>query len=142
MSNTNNGLIMGIGTDMVSITRIGKILEKYEASFAKRILTQKENQQAKENKSKNYLKFVRFCAKRFAAKEALSKAAGLGIGRGINFNDIEISNNNYGKPEINLLNKKDVFLKEHLNCQKFYIHLSIADDLNMATATVIIEKSL
>lgn len=117
-------------------------MDKYQDPFLQKILTQKENHTAKEIKSKNHQKFIRFCAKRFAAKEAFSKAIGLGIGRGVNFNDIEISNDQLGKPQITLLNKKDVFLKDHLNCQKFFIHLTITDELDMASATVIIEKHL
>ena len=81
-----------------------------------------------------------FFAKRFAAKEAFSKAIGLGIGRGIDFKDIEVINDDLGKPKINILNNKEIFLKKHFNCENFNIHLSISDDKNAATAIVIIDK--
>ena len=79
-----------------------------------------------------------FYAKRFAAKEALSKALGTGIRKGINFKDIEISNNNYGKPTIKLRGSTANFLKKKIKNKKYSIYLSLSDDIPWAQATVIV----
>lgn len=80
-------MLVGIGTDIVQIPRIEKILHLYPELFSKRILALKE---------------LRQLAKRFAAKEAVSKAFGVGIGQGINFKDIIILNDDLGKPLVNI----------------------------------------
>ena len=60
--------------------------------------------------------------------------------KNINFNDIEIKNNNLGKPFIEIINDKNVFLQNHFNCKKFNIHLTITDQNSISGAVVIIEK--
>ena len=79
-----------------------------------------------------------FYAKRFAAKEALSKALGTGIRKGINFKNIEISNNNFGKPSIKLSGSTATYLKSQIKNKKYSIYLSLSDDVPWAQATVII----
>ena len=79
-----------------------------------------------------------FFAKRFAAKEALSKALGTGIRKGINFKNIEISNDNLGKPSIKLRGSTAIFLKKKIKTKKYSIYLSLSDDEPWAQATVII----
>ena len=79
-----------------------------------------------------------FYAKRFAAKEALSKALGTGIRKGINFKNIEIFNDSYGKPFIRLRGAVDYYLKKKIKNRKYNIHLSLSDDKPWAQATVII----
>ena len=79
-----------------------------------------------------------FYAKRFAAKEALSKALGTGIRKGINFKDIEILNDNFGKPSIHLKGSTGNFLKKKIKTKKYSIYLSLSDDIPWAQATVII----
>lgn len=131
-------MILGIGTDLISIDRIQHLILKFKENFAKKIFTDSEVSQA--NKIDNSLQLSLFYAKRFAAKEAFSKAIGLGIGRGVNFQDIEIFNDELGKPQIKILNDKEIFLKKHFNCENFNIHLSISDDKTLANAMVVIEK--
>jgi holo-[acyl-carrier protein] synthase len=135
-------MILGIGTDLISIDRIQHLILKFKENFIKKIFTTNEALQASKIKSldENSLQLSLFYAKRFAAKEAFSKAIGLGIGRGINFHDIEIYNDNLGKPQIKILNDKENFLKKHFNCNSFNIHLSISDDKTLANAMVVIEK--
>ena len=82
-----------------------------------------------------------FYAKRFAAKEALSKALGTGIRKGINFRDIEVINNNYGKPTIKLKGSTASFLKRKIKNKKYSIYLSLSDDIPWAQATVIVSYS-
>ena len=81
---------------------------------------------------------IPFYAKRFAAKEALSKALGTGIRKGIYLKNIEISNNSLGKPSIRLSGGAANFLRKKIKTKKYSIHLSLSDDIPWAQATVII----
>ena len=125
--------IFGIGTDIVNIKRLEKSLKKNNKNFKNRIFSKKEIQYCeKKKKSSSYY------AKRFAAKEALSKALGTGIRKGINFKDIEILNDNFGKPSINLKGSTANFLRRKIKKKKYFIYLSLSDDMPWAQATVII----
>ena len=85
--------IFGLGTDIVNIKRMNKALRKNKSSLKSRIFSKNEILYCeKKNNSAS------FYAKRYAAKEAFSKALGTGIRKGINFKDIEVLNNNFGKP--------------------------------------------
>lgn len=128
-------MILGIGVDLVSIERINQLKNQFGDKFLERIFTENE---VNFSRTKTAAEF--FLAKRFAAKEAFSKALGLGIGRGINFTDIEISNDQFGKPEIKIINGKEEFVKKHFHCESFLIHLSMSDEKTFATAMVVIEK--
>ena len=79
--------IIGLGTDIVNINRIKKIYSKYGNHFLDKILTKSEKKiENQTTKSKN----IETIAKRFAAKEAISKAIGYGFSKGIHFKNIEI----------------------------------------------------
>jgi len=125
--------IFGIGTDIVNVKRIEKLLKKEGMKFKKRIFTQREINycQAKKN-SPSYF------AKRYAAKEALSKALGTGIRKEIIFKNIEIFNDKYGKPSIKLKGETFDFFKKEIKTGKYNIYLSLSDDKPWAQATVII----
>ena len=125
--------IFGLGTDIVNIMRLKKILKKDKNTFKSRIFSKNEILYC--DKKKNS---VSFYAKRYAAKEALSKALGTGIRKGINFKDIEIFNNSYGKPSIKLKGKTANYLKNKIKKKKYSIYLSLSDDIPWAQATVII----
>lgn len=131
-------MILGIGIDTVSITRVQNLMSKYDNKFANKVFSAKEidrfNQITSDNAKKSYY------AKRFAAKEAFSKALGLGIGRGIDFKDIEIGNDKLGKPFINILNDKEHFIKQHFKVEHYAIHLSLSDDADSALAMVTISS--
>ncbi|MDX2082422.1 MAG: holo-ACP synthase [Rickettsiales bacterium] len=135
-------MIVGVGNDLISVLRVQNIIFKFKEKFAKKIFTKNELLQAKTLKisAENFLPLAKFYAKRFAAKEAFAKALGLGIGRGINFKDIEIFNDKFGKPAIKILNHKENFIKNHFHCENFAIHLSLSDEENLASAFVVIEK--
>ena len=77
-------------------------------------------------------------AKRFAAKEAFSKALGTGLTRGINFNEIIVHNIKSGKPNIKLLGNTKKIVNKIFNNKKFNIFLSLSDDKPFAVATVVI----
>jgi len=131
-------MIIGIGIDIVEIARIGDALERFGDKFAKRVFTAGEILIA--NSKGNLAIKHSYYAKRFAAKEAFSKATGLGIGRGINFVDIEIINDGNGKPKIKLTTSAKQFLQKYLNQGNFKIDLSMSDSKEIAEAIVIISN--
>ena len=128
--------IFGLGTDIVNIKRLEKILKKKRNTFKSRVFSKNEILYC--DKKKNPFPFY---AKRYAAKEALSKALGTGIRKGINFKDIEVSNNNFGKPSIKLKGSTANFLRKKIKAKKYSIYLSLSDDIPWAQATVIISFS-
>ena len=125
--------IFGIGTDIVNIRRIERSLKKHKFSFKNKIFSKKEISYCEKRKNSGA-----FYAKRFAAKEAFSKALGTGIRKGVNLKNIEITNNVHGKPSIYLKGNLANYLKKKIKCKKYDIHLSLSDDKPWAQATVII----
>ena len=125
--------IFGIGTDIINIKRMEKTLKKDGGSFKKKVFSKNEIIYCEKKKNP-----TTFFAKRFAAKEALSKALGTGIRKGINFKNIEISNDNLGKPSIKLRGSTAIFLKKKIKTKKYFIYLSLSDEKPWAQATVII----
>tara|TARA_Y100000590_G_scaffold470439_1_gene664913 strand:+ start:3659 stop:4051 length:393 start_codon:yes stop_codon:yes gene_type:complete len=125
--------IFGIGTDIVNIKRMRESLKKNGDIFKKRIFSKNEIIYC--DKKKNSFPFY---AKRFAAKEAFSKALGTGIRKGIYFKDIEIFNDGLGKPSIKLKGSTAKFLRKKIRNKKYSIYLSLSDDEPWAQATVII----
>ena len=125
--------IFGIGTDIINIKRMEKSIKKNGDNFINKVFSKNEILYCK--KKKNPFPFY---AKRFAAKEALSKALGTGIRKGIKFKNIEITNDNFGKPSIELKGTTATFLKKKIKTKKYDIHLSLSDDIPWAQATVII----
>ena len=125
--------IFGIGTDIVNIQRIERTLKGKNSSFKKKIFSKNEITYCEKKKYP-----FSYYAKRFAAKEALSKALGTGIRNGVNFIDIEILNDNFGKPSIKLKGSTANFIKKKIKNKKYSIYLSLSDDAPWAQATVII----
>jgi holo-[acyl-carrier protein] synthase len=125
--------IFGIGTDIVNIDRIKQSLKKNGSQFKKRIFSKDEIKYC-ENKKNSFA----YYAKRFAAKEALSKALGTGLRKGVDMKNIQIDNDSLGKPFIKLKGQVLIYLKKKIKNKKFNIHLSLSDDLPWAQATVII----
>ena len=125
--------IFGIGTDIVNIKRMEKSLKQHGNKFKNNIFSKNEITYCEKKKNSGA-----FYAKRFAAKEALSKALGTGIRKGISFKDIEILNDQYGKPSIKLKGSTANFLKRKIKAKKYSIYLSLSDDSPWAQATVII----
>ena len=125
--------IFGIGTDIVNIRRIEQSLKKNKSTFKNKVFSEKEITYCENKKNSSA-----FYAKRFAAKEAFSKALGTGIRKGVNLKNIEVSNNAHGKPSISLKGNLANYLKKRIKCKKYYIYLSLSDDNPWAQATVII----
>ena len=103
--------IFGIGTDIISIVRIKNSLKN--RNFIQRIFNEKEILKCKKTKNS----FSCF-AKRFAAKEAFSKALGTGISNGINFNEIVILNKKSGKPYITVIGQTKKILNKKFKEKK------------------------
>jgi holo-[acyl-carrier protein] synthase len=122
--------IYGIGSDIIDISRIKKALKS--KNFQKRCFSKNEIKTA-ENKSNKISSY----AKRFAAKEAFSKALGTGISGGISFKDISIQNNKKGKPDIELLGKTKKIVQKIIE-KKYKIFLTISDEQKYALAMVVI----
>jgi holo-[acyl-carrier protein] synthase len=123
--------IYGIGTDIANINRIKKLLKN--KSFIKKLFDKNEVKKCNDQMNK-----ANCFAKRFAAKEAFSKAIGTGMSKGINFKEIIVHNTKLGKPSIRLLGKTKKIVKQILKNKKFNIFLSLSDDKPFAVATVVI----
>lgn len=119
-------ILYGIGTDIVSVDRIKKSLK--DKNFLNRLYTKEEISKCSKliNPSSCY-------AKRFAAKEAFSKALGTGISEGIKFNEIIVMNKKNGKPFIKLKGKTMELIKKKFK-KKAKISLSLSDEKKYAVA--------
>ena len=123
--------IFGIGTDIVKTNRIRKLLKRrniLEKLFNKEEIT----------KCKRIKKAENCFAKRFAAKEAFSKALGTGISKGINFNQIIVLNEKNGKPFIKLIENTKKNVEKKLKKKNYKISLSLTDEDEYAVAFVTI----
>ena len=123
--------LFGVGTDIIGINRLKKSLNK--KPFLSRIYSQEEILKCKRSKVNSNC-----FAKRFAAKEAFSKALGTGISKGISFNEIVVLNEKSGKPYIKLINKTKKIVERKLKKKIYKISLSIADEKDYAVAFVTI----
>lgn len=123
-------MTIAIGTDIVEIHRIAEALERQGDKFVQRILTESE---IAEYQLRGHS--VSYLAKRFAAKEAIAKALGTGIGRGISFQQMVVSNNAEGAPQVELQAKAAERLKQ-LGGSK--VLLSLSDEKSYALAYVAI----
>ena len=124
---------LGIGVDIVQNSRIKKSITN--KNFLLRIFTNDEI-----NKSKKIKNKTAFFSKRFAAKEAFSKALGTGFRETLNFKDISITNNKNGKPSIKINNKLHNLIKKKFKTKKINVLLSISDESEHSIAFVILEK--
>ncbi|HEY6631973.1 MAG TPA: holo-ACP synthase [Rhizobiaceae bacterium] len=128
-------MILGIGSDLIDIRRIEKSLERHGERFIARVFTEVETARAEGRAGR-----VASYAKRFAAKEACSKALGSGISEGVFWRDMGVVNLPNGRPTMQLTGRAAEKLKKltpagHLA----FIHLTITDEFPMAHAFVIIE---
>ncbi len=121
-------MIIGIGSDIVKISRIEALLVSHKQRFLHRIFTSNELSLLNNKRLSSYV------AKRFAAKEAFSKALGTGIGKSLSFKDIEIFTKTSGEPYFEISSR----VKNKYNAIK--AHLSMTDEAEYAQAFVIIEE--
>lgn len=124
-------MILGIGTDIVEIARMADLLQRYGHKFSERILHANEQQQLAQRSNQ-----AAFLAKRFAAKEAVGKALGTGLGDGVTAPDIEVLRAENGRPSIRLHGQAQQTLLA-LGAQ--HCQISISDEKAYAVAFAVIE---
>ncbi|ACI54290.1 holo-[acyl-carrier protein] synthase [Rhizobium sp. BK619] len=128
-------MIIGIGSDLIDIRRVEKSIERFGDRFTHRCFTEIERARSdrRANRGASY-------AKRFAAKEACSKALGTGIAQGVFWKDMGVVNLPSGKPTMVLSGAAALILESMLPAgHRPAIHLTITDDYPLAQAFVIIE---
>jgi holo-[acyl-carrier protein] synthase len=128
-------MIIGIGSDIVDMRRIGRLLERHGERFLRRVYAPRERQAAMALADP-----VPYLARRFAAKEAMAKALGTGFGRDVSWVDICILNNERGAPEAELCGGAARRL-EALTAAggRARVHVSLSDEPPLALAFVVIE---
>ncbi|MDD9910913.1 MAG: holo-ACP synthase [Ahrensia sp.] len=128
-------MIIGLGSDLIDIRRIEKSLDRFGDRFTHRIFTEIERTKSDRRKER-----AASYAKRFAAKEACSKALGTGLSRGVFWRDMGVVNLRSGKPTMELTGGAKTHLISMIP-QDMHpsIHLTITDDFPLAQAFVIIE---
>jgi holo-[acyl-carrier protein] synthase len=123
-------VIVAIGTDLAKVARVRDAIERRGIAFAKRILTETEM-----NRYRQSSDGVAYLCRRFAAKEAVAKALGTGIGRGLSFQHIEVVNNELGAPVAKLTG----FAAERMSILGAkHCHISITDEQEYALAFVVL----
>jgi len=131
-------MIIGIGSDLIDITRVQRVLERHGARFLERVFTETERARAARRASSPRLVAASY-AKRFAAKEACAKALGTGIRGGVWWRDMGVVNLPGGRPSLELSGgaaaRLRVLTPEGFTAQ---IDLSLTDDWPLAQAFVII----
>jgi holo-[acyl-carrier protein] synthase len=124
-------VILGTGTDLIDIRRIERALARFGHRFARRVLVEEEYQR--------YIahgKPAHYVAKRFAAKEAFSKAMGTGIHFPVNWHNVSVANERSGKPYLKFSEPLAALLEQRGISRA---HLSLSDEIEMACAFVILE---
>lgn len=128
-------MIIGLGSDLIDIRRVETSIERFGDRFTHRCFTdiEREKSDRRKNRAASY-------AKRFAAKEACSKALGTGLAQGVFWKDMGVINLPSGKPTMRLTNGAGERLQSMLPAgHEAVIHLTITDDFPYAQAFVIIE---
>ena len=125
--------ILGIGIDIIENKRIKSLIKN--KVFLKRTFSRNEIEF-----SKKLINKTNFFAKRFAAKEAFAKSLGTGFRNSLNFKDIEIINDNVGKPYYLRSKKIDQIIKKKFQVKKYDLFLSISDEKDYSIAFTILQK--
>jgi holo-[acyl-carrier protein] synthase len=124
-------MIYGVGTDLIEIRRVDSVLRRFGERFAKRILCEPELKRFRAHRQP-----VAYLAKRFAAKEAFTKALGTGIHAPANWHGVWVVNLRSGKPVLEFSPPLQKLLQERKIRSS---HLSLTDEREIAAATVILE---
>lgn len=132
-------MIVGIGCDLANINRFEKALAKFGGRFVNRAFSEREKAELARRERLSPKEHACAAAKRFAAKEACTKALGTGFRDGIFMRDIEIVHQPSGKPELYLQNGARRRLEEICGGAAFKIHVTMTDDYPWVQAFVIIE---
>jgi len=126
-------MIYGIGVDLVRVDRLARVVDTYGERFLKRVFTDREIAYCQTRARQGIYQF----AQRFAAKEAFSKALGVGLRQGgIRWREVEVLPDPRGKPEIQVTGRAAALCQEH---GIKGMHLSLTDEDNLAVAMVVLE---
>ena len=128
--------IYGIGTDIIQVSRIEEALERSGERFAEKILGPQELAVFHERRAKNALRGMRYLATRFSAKEAFSKAVGLGLRAPMTWPAMQMMNEDSGKPVIVCSGALDAFMRDH----RLSAQVSISDEAEYGVAFVIVTQ--
>ena len=128
-------MIYGVGTDLVEIRRIAAAVERFGERFAERILGPQEQARYAARRARSATRGLAFLATRFAAKEAVSKAIGLGMRSPMSWRAVEIVNAPSGKPQVIAHGA----LAEFLLQRRLRLTVSVTDEQSMAMAFVVAE---
>lgn len=129
-------MIVGIGTDLCDVRRIRATLERRGERFAERVLGEREIAVFRARRARAEARGVAYLASRFSAKEAFSKAIGLGIRMPMTWRLCEIGKLPSGKPAIVLHGG----LKTWFDAQGLSAHVSVTDETDYAASFVVVEK--
>ena len=129
-------MIFGIGTDICDVRRIRASVERYGERFARKILSDGEMKTWAERSARWPDRGVSFLATRFSAKEAFSKAIGMGMRMPMTWRNCEIAKQASGKPSIVLYGA----LKEWFEARNLTAHVSVTDETDYAASFVVIEQ--
>lgn len=128
-------MIYGIGTDVCDIRRIARALERHGDRFAERVLGEHELGVWRDRRSRVEARGLAYLATRFAAKEAFSKAIGLGLRMPMTWRACEVVKAPSGKPGIRLHGE----LAAWFEARRLVAHVSVSDETDYATAFVVVE---
>jgi holo-[acyl-carrier protein] synthase len=130
-------MIVGIGTDLCDIRRIQAVLDRKSQRFAEKVLGPRELAVFHARSERSARRGVAYLATRFAAKEAFSKAIGLGMHMPMTWRSCEILNAASGKPEIHLNGELATWFASH----NWVAHVTMSDEVDHALAFVVIETA-
>lgn len=130
-------MIYGIGTDLCDVQRVSEALARHGDRFAQRILAEGELVTWRARTARHAGRGQRFLATRFAAKEAFSKAIGLGIRMPMTWRHCEVVHNPAGQPAFALHGDLQTWFTE----RRLRAHLSITDEGDLTAAFVVVEQS-
>jgi holo-[acyl-carrier protein] synthase len=131
-------MIYGIGTDIVQVSRIAQALERSGVRFAEKILGPQELAEFHARSAKNAVRGMRYLATRFSAKEAFSKAIGLGLRPPMTWRAAQLLNLPSGQPVLSCSGALDAFMRQN----RLSAQVTISDEAEYGVAFVIVTQEL
>lgn len=128
-------MIYGIGVDLIEMARIEAAYARFGERFARRILTDRELERYRARRARSDVRGIAFLATRFAAKEAIAKALGLGMRTPMTWRAVEVVNDPSGRPRAFASGD----LQAYMQRRRLRLHVSLTDERSMATAYAIAE---
>ncbi|MBS1134700.1 MAG: holo-ACP synthase [Burkholderiaceae bacterium] len=129
-------MIFGVGTDIIEVDRIQAADARFGARFAERILGPREMERYKSRRERSEERGIRYLATRFAAKEAVSKALGLGMRQPMSWRAVEIVNDPSGRPVAFISSPE---LRHFAERRRLRVHVSVSDEKSVAMAYAVAE---